>query len=68
MDELPGLLTETSLKTGGLCGLQTATKIIRRITSPPRAMPSIAAFGICAAKKIQGRDDGNIRNSESIYT
>jgi hypothetical protein len=43
------------LRTGGLCGLQTATKIIRRITSPPTAMPSIAAFEIGAAKKNQGR-------------
>jgi hypothetical protein len=44
------------LKTGGLCGLQTATKIIRRIRSPPTAMPSIAAFEIGAAWKTQGRE------------
>jgi len=50
----------TSLKAGGRCGLQTATKIIRRITSPPTAMPSIAAFEIGAAYRSRGREGGNL--------
>lgn len=37
---------ETSLKTGGLWGLHTATKIMRSITSAPSAIPRIAALEI----------------------
>jgi hypothetical protein len=48
VNALPGLLTVTSLKAGGRCGLQTATKIIKRITSPPTATPIMAAFEIGA--------------------
>lgn len=55
VNTLPGLITVTSFKTGGRCGLQTATKIIRRIASPPTATPIMAAFEIGAEQKIQGK-------------
>lgn len=42
----PGLSSDPSRKGGGLCGRQAATRTIRRITSPPIAIPRIAALEI----------------------
>lgn len=39
------------MKGGGLCGLHAATRIIRRITRAPRAIPRMAAFEIVAEKR-----------------
>jgi len=48
--ELPGFFIELSEKGGGRCGLHAATKIIRRITRAPKAMPRITAFDIAAVR------------------
>lgn len=47
----PGLSSDPSRKGGGLCGRQAAIKTIRRITSPPIAIPRIAALEIDTAEK-----------------
>jgi hypothetical protein len=47
----PGLLTETSLRTGELCGQQAAARITSRITSPPKPIPRNAALDVDAANK-----------------
>ena len=53
IDVSPGLPTETSLRTGELCGQQAATRITSRITSPPTPIPRNAAFEIEAANKYE---------------
>lgn len=55
IDGSPGLLTETSLRTGELCGQHAATRIMSKITSPPTPIPRNAAFEIEAAKKKKER-------------
>lgn len=49
--EIPGLSNEPSGKGFELWGRQTATRIIRRITRAPRAIPKIAALDIVTAKR-----------------
>jgi hypothetical protein len=46
---MPGLSSDPSGKGAGLCGRHAATKIMRRITRAPKAIPSIAALEIVAA-------------------
>lgn len=48
-EKAPGLSSDPSGKGVGLCGRHAATKIIRRITSAPRAIPRIAALEIVTA-------------------
>ncbi|KAF9610911.1 hypothetical protein IFM89_025711 [Coptis chinensis] len=48
--DTPGLSRAPSENGGGLCGLHAATKIMRRMTSAPKAIPRIAALDIEAAK------------------
>lgn len=52
---LPGLLIEPSENGGGWCGLHAATRIIKRITSAPNAMPRMAAFEIEAVCMIASK-------------
>lgn len=47
----PGLSRVLSENGGGWCGLHAATKIMRRITSAPKAIPNMAALEIGAAQK-----------------
>lgn len=51
IDASPGLLAETSLRTGERCGQHAATRITSKITSPPTPIPRNAAFEIEAANK-----------------
>jgi len=57
---MPGLSSDPSGKGAGLCGRHAATKIMRRITRAPKAIPSIAALEIVAAsnkKMVLSEDD-----------
>jgi len=52
---MPGLSSDTSEKGAGLCGRQAATKIMRRITRAPSAIPSIAALEIVSASTTENQ-------------
>nr|GMD42802.1 hypothetical protein Iba_chr10bCG12820 [Ipomoea batatas] len=52
---IPGLSIDPSIKVFGYCGLHAATKIIRRITKAPKAMPRIAALEIDTETEATGQ-------------
>lgn len=70
----PGLSSDPSRNGGGLCGRQAAIRTIRRITSPPIAIPRIAALEIDTADKTGIKKSpgttifGNGRFKKSIIT